>query len=70
MDQRQQWWMNWPKRRRSSTAPPGSPANQDAATGMWDAKSLNKNRPSESDPALFMSDAATGYAALALQAIR
>ncbi len=45
-------------------------ANQDASTGMWTATSLNKNRPPESDPALFMSDSATGFAVLALQATR
>jgi hypothetical protein len=44
-------------------------ANQDA-TGMWMASSLNKQRPPESDPALFMSDSATGFAVLALQATR
>ncbi len=44
-------------------------ANQDA-TGMWKASSLNKNRPPESDAALFMSDSATGFAVLALQATR
>ena len=45
-------------------------ANQDARTGMWNAWSLNKQRPPQSDPALFMSDSATGFAVLALQATR
>jgi len=41
-------------------------AHQDAATGMWWAASLNKQRDPASDAAKFMSDAATAYAALAL----
>ncbi|HUL75054.1 MAG TPA: hypothetical protein VLT86_18215 [Vicinamibacterales bacterium] len=40
--------------------------NQDRATGQWVAASLNKSRPPDSDPAKFMSDAATAYAVLAL----
>ena len=43
-------------------------ANQEADTGKWAALSLNKDRPPASDPALFMSDAATGFAVLAIQA--
>jgi squalene-hopene/tetraprenyl-beta-curcumene cyclase len=35
--------------------------------GAWSAASLNKQRDPASDPALFMTDAATAYAALALE---
>jgi len=35
--------------------------------GAWTAASLNKQRDPASDPALFMTDAATAYAALALE---
>jgi squalene-hopene/tetraprenyl-beta-curcumene cyclase len=41
-------------------------AHQDRATGRWIAASLNKEREPESDRGLFMSDAATAYAVLAL----
>ncbi|MCU1276292.1 MAG: hypothetical protein JWO48_3723 [Bryobacterales bacterium] len=41
-------------------------AHQDQQTGYWTAESMNKPHQAGTMPALFMSDAATGYATLAL----
>jgi hypothetical protein len=38
--------------------------------GPWKALSINKKREPGSDPALFMQDAATAYAVLALEKSR
>jgi squalene-hopene/tetraprenyl-beta-curcumene cyclase len=40
--------------------------NQDPTTGKWTASSLNRQRDPKTDAANFMSDAATGFAILAL----
>ena len=42
--------------------------HQDPQTGAWPAWSLNKDRDPKNPVSLFMSDAATGYAVLALDA--
>lgn len=44
--------------------------HQDRVAGNWMATSLNKKRDPASDPGKFMSDAATGYAVLALTQAR
>ena len=41
-------------------------SHQDRETGRWVATSLNKQRDPDSEPAKFMTDAATAYAVLAL----
>jgi hypothetical protein len=41
-------------------------SHQDPATGAWPAVSMNKKRPAGSMEALFMQDAATAFASIAL----
>jgi len=41
-------------------------AHQNQQAGYWAAESMNKPHQAGTMPALFMSDAATGYATLAL----
>jgi squalene-hopene/tetraprenyl-beta-curcumene cyclase len=45
-------------------------ANQDRTTGAWTSWSVNKDRDPKSEAGPFMSDAATAYAVLALEARR
>jgi len=45
-------------------------AGHQEKNGTWSASSINMNRDPESDAALFMSDAATAYAVLALEKAR
>jgi hypothetical protein len=45
-------------------------ANQDRASGAWTSWSVNKDRDPKSEAGPFMSDAATAYAVLALEASR
>ena len=51
---------------RNNTAAFIHELNQAEQSGSWPAESMNKPHQAGTMPALFMSDAATGYATLAL----
>ncbi len=55
-----------PTRRELARALDWLEAHQDAKTGAWPAVSMNKRYPADSMESLFMQDAATGFASLAL----
>ncbi|WP_321474134.1 hypothetical protein [uncultured Paludibaculum sp.] len=52
--------------RRMSSALAWLRAHQDPRAGYWDSGSMNKQYPADAMPALFMRDAATSFAVLAL----